>query len=352
MFISVVIAFVGLDLWLFFWLPSHIQIDVVPSNDPNVLHLSLQTVPTVINGVTTATSIIIGFSGTLIGLLLHEMPKKKKQDKKARMFLLVGVTFAFALIILQDFQAFVFLLMGGAGFLFALELVLSGLLTALLVLVGIFIFIGFRLGEQEETERTLTKPDKTEQTEIPNSHEDNKQITVSETIEKKDIEYFINKHYKMITTMGVFGALTAFLTQLQEFSDLASVTLIIFLFLTWELLIKFPDSSESTLKLFSLGLLFIALLFGVGFFVLVRYVTKYYSLFALAFSFGIYALTASKVVQWSKLFERLKRRTGEKHYEKVQRLVLLGMVILLLILAIYTTDYVVSYIQNAFGLQS
>jgi hypothetical protein len=172
----------------------------------------------------------------------------------------------------------------------------------------------------------------------------------SKMTEKKDIEYFINKHYRLITTMGVFGALTAYLSQLQGFADLASITFIIFIFLTWELFIKFPDASKSTLKLISLSLLVGILLVGVALLVLVKYVSKYYALFTLAFSFGIYSLLASKVSQRLRLFERLQKRINEKHYETVQMFVLLGIIVLVFVLGIFTANYVVSWIQNIFNL--
>lgn len=162
---------------------------------------------------------------------------------------------------------------------------------------------------------------------------------------KKDLEDFINDHYRLIASIGVFGALTAYLDKLGGFGDLASITLIIFLFLTGVLLDKFPDAANSSLKLLSFSLLVGVLLIGVAIFILVTYVTKYYKLFIFAFSLGIYALAASKISQQSRLFERLKNRIGKKHYENAQMLVLIGIILLVFLLGTYTTNLIVGWIN-------
>jgi hypothetical protein len=157
-FYLVVILFVGVFLWLVFWLPSNMPIfntyppantTYTAANSTEAFRLSVQTVPTVVNGITTVTSIIVGFSGALTGIILRGRPKEAKQDNRARRFLMVGVPVSIGIIILLDFFAYAYLLMGGVWFQTALLSVLSGLLWALFVLIGIFIYIGFRLNEEK-----------------------------------------------------------------------------------------------------------------------------------------------------------------------------------------------------------
>lgn len=139
MFIVVAIVFIGFILFIHLWLPSNIKI--VASTNSTVLAISTQTVPTIINGVTTATSIIIGFSGALVGLVAREILKNDEKDRKMREYMIGTLLFLFPIILLIDFGAYFNLLIGGYGFMVAIQWVLSGFLLALLLLVGIFILI-------------------------------------------------------------------------------------------------------------------------------------------------------------------------------------------------------------------
>ena len=142
MFCVVVIVFIGLMFLVWLWLPLNMHIDTSSPPSNGTIQISVQTVPTVINGVTTVTSIVVGFSATLVGIVAHEILGHDERDERVRKYMIGGILFLFPSILLLDFGAYLNLLVGGAsGFMTAIIYVLDGFLLALLVLVGIFISI-------------------------------------------------------------------------------------------------------------------------------------------------------------------------------------------------------------------
>lgn len=156
--------------WIGFWLPSHVQIFLTypPSNvtyaatnRTSSLYLSVQTVPTLLNGVTTATSIVAGFTGTIIGVVYRKLSKETRKDRVFRGFIITVIPILFALVLIFDFFGYIYLLQGGVWFLTAIDLILSAFILALLIFVSFFILIGVRLNEQDERQpcdRTNQQP--------------------------------------------------------------------------------------------------------------------------------------------------------------------------------------------------
>lgn len=158
---------VGLAVWVS--VPSfglHFQIDAssVPSNttvvivDGNVVFakISLQNIPTIINGITTSTSIIVAFSGVVIGFMRGLF----QSDKKAKTAFFT-VLFAFAYIFMYLFGVYTFLATGGVDL--ALRWSLGGLLLSLLIFILAMLSGYYRMGMLEERESEKMEPEETEQ---------------------------------------------------------------------------------------------------------------------------------------------------------------------------------------------
>ena len=164
---------IGLTIWVSVGsFGLHFQIDVssVPSNntviignapsnttvtivDGNVVFakIALQSIPTVINGITSSTSIIVAFSGAVIGFMIREL---FQSDKKARIAFF-GVLLIFTYIFMYLFWVYTFLATGLIDL--ALRWSLDGLLLSLLIFVWTMLLGFYRLDMQKER-----KFDKTE----------------------------------------------------------------------------------------------------------------------------------------------------------------------------------------------
>lgn len=201
LFGAVAIALVLLYLWVAFWVLPNSQFFIAypPANTTYTnanftaaLHLSVQTVPSVLNGVTAVTSIIVAFTGVYIGFVLREIPNNTKRDRAIRIFLMVLVPFSILSILLLDFYAYVYLLIGGIWFSTAILFDLSGFLWGSLILVGLFIFVNFRLNEQEGKEASI----ECQSSGLPAQEEkeaENKKSDKPETKEKeKNVNVFVN----------------------------------------------------------------------------------------------------------------------------------------------------------------
>jgi hypothetical protein len=135
------------------------------SNGTNLIYgdthaLNFETIPTVINGITAVTSIIIGFSGAIIGLVYREDFKK---DKKAKRGLLA---LAFYSVIPLTFLLIVYnsLIYGALDF--ALKIALFALIFALLdfILSMLAVFVRLDLekdkGVRKKESHTLDEQNK------------------------------------------------------------------------------------------------------------------------------------------------------------------------------------------------
>lgn len=148
----------------------HPQIDV--TNNPNSTaiivgdnvfwaKISLQNVPTVINGITASTSIVIGFIGVVVGILVREV---FKDDSKTKIFLLLMVFLA-GIPLTYLSSVYSFLLMGYVDW--AIRWALNGLVLSLFLFAAIMLFAFHRLtsGKKAIVENASSdkpKPDENE----------------------------------------------------------------------------------------------------------------------------------------------------------------------------------------------
>ena len=108
--------------------------------------LQPETIPTIINGITAVTSIIIGLSGAILGLVYREDFTKDKRSKLA----LLGFVFYFAVPFTFLLSVYNSLIYGALSF--ALKLALDALVLALMEFVLSMLAIYIRLDSHKETE--------------------------------------------------------------------------------------------------------------------------------------------------------------------------------------------------------
>jgi hypothetical protein len=93
----------------------------------------------------------------------------------------------------------------------------------------------------------------------------------SASLEEKTLTGFMKEHEKLITVIGVFGALTAFFTNMENGAVLVLFSYLIFFLLCLELMTHFPKFTEyynmglKTIRLFTFQVLLcflIVILFG------------------------------------------------------------------------------------------
>jgi hypothetical protein len=111
----------------------------------NTHALNFDTIPTVINGITAVTSIIIGFSGAIIGLVYREDFKK---DKKVKIGLL-ALSFYSAVPLTFLFIVYYSLIYGALEF--ALKIALFALIFALLDFILSMLAVFIRLDLKKDT---------------------------------------------------------------------------------------------------------------------------------------------------------------------------------------------------------
>jgi hypothetical protein len=155
--ITFILVFASVSFWVlttkqpFFITYPPANTTYTDGNYTQSLHLSVQAVPTVVNGITAVTSIIVAFTGGYIGIMLRELPDNTEADKTFRIFLMIFVPLSIGIIIVLDIIGYINLVEGGILFPSALLDVIGGLLWALLILLGTFIFVGFRLDKQQKS---------------------------------------------------------------------------------------------------------------------------------------------------------------------------------------------------------
>ena len=108
--------------------------------------LNFETLPTVINGITAVTSIIIGFSGAIIGLVYRE---DFKENRKVRLLLLA---LAFYSVIPLTFLLVVYNSLAYGALDFALKWALYALTLALLDFIVTMLSVFSRLSLEKDTE--------------------------------------------------------------------------------------------------------------------------------------------------------------------------------------------------------
>jgi len=109
--------------------------------------IPLQNVPTVINGITTSTSIIVGFTGTIIGIMVREIFKDDKKMRNALQYvsIFIGLTFAYLFL--------VYYFVVGGLLEMALRTALIGFLFTLLLFFLVMSLGVYRMAKNEENEK-------------------------------------------------------------------------------------------------------------------------------------------------------------------------------------------------------
>ena len=163
LFIGIIIV---LTVWTssqfsFFGIPLHIDSSNLPANsivigqpsnntvvvrDGSIIisKISLQSVPTIINGITASISIIIGFSGAAIGIMVREI---FRNDKKARQYYL-SILFLFIYAFAYQLWVYQMLISGDVDI--ALRWSLCGLLLSILIFGSVMIVAYYRIELQKE----------------------------------------------------------------------------------------------------------------------------------------------------------------------------------------------------------
>jgi hypothetical protein len=133
----ILLAFVGLSLMLIFGVFAIYVINI---------SLSSQVIPTVVNGIASSTSIMIGFSGTLIGLMFREINGKRELGYWSR----VVVAFAIVALMVSAGQLFMALLdLATSSYIEAVRSGLIGLLASLCTFFGLAMIIVEKMLEEK-----------------------------------------------------------------------------------------------------------------------------------------------------------------------------------------------------------
>jgi hypothetical protein len=147
--------FFGIAVWVMYWYHPLIDFSGVPANTTDrVTPIAAQTVPTVINGIITSASVVIGFSGSVIGILFRDF---FKEDRKARTFFIL-VIFLFAFAFLYPWGAYIWLTTG--FFEFALKWAILEFLISLYLFIMIMVFSLGKLNLEEKEKSEKTESDK------------------------------------------------------------------------------------------------------------------------------------------------------------------------------------------------
>jgi len=101
-----------------------------------------QSIFTLVNGITSSTSVIVGFSGAIIGILFREA--KEKQDNKARLFLFKAIA-VLMIPLTMLWTTYAMLTIGGMWTSMSVRWGLSGLIMAFYVFSVVVIFIAEQL---------------------------------------------------------------------------------------------------------------------------------------------------------------------------------------------------------------
>ena len=142
-----------------------------------------------------------------------------------------------------------------------------------------------------------------------------------------ELEEFIQDHEKLLTVIGVFGGLTALLTQIQPkgIGDLMVFwVFLIFLVLNFELLSKFPKLEEFDSKL----TLFQFLLMAFNF-VIVLYLVFVYYAFTVIFGSLIALMFGSAIITWVFKYSEKHKTRGKILQYGIAGLVMIGFLFLM-----------------------
>lgn len=167
--------------------------------------------------------------------------------------------------------------------------------------------------------------------------------------EKVSLGDFIREKYPLVATIGVFGAVTALFSRLEGIGDIAFVTLMIFFVLMWELLDSFPEIKvplKSSIRLLIFQFLMILFLMGVGWYILVTYVSVYYELFLLAVVLGVYSLISIEIIVRIRLFERIHNEIKGELYGIIKFILLLFIVGIVFVSGANSASFIIGLFES------
>ena len=163
--------------------PSNSTVTII---DGNVVFakVGLQNIPTLINGITTSTSIIVAFSGGIIAYMLREL---FPNDRKAKIAFF-GISVSFIYIFSYLFWVYIFLATGVVDT--ALRWSLDGLLLSMLIFVGTVLLGYYRLDNAQE--KKPEKPASEEANKSEKSNSDLDEQKSAQSNESKDGDKIVN----------------------------------------------------------------------------------------------------------------------------------------------------------------
>jgi hypothetical protein len=133
------------------WILTNYSVQIVytvPTNE-TMFKIYDQTVPTIINGIATSTSIAMGFAVTFVGIIARELLTEDKNQGTKR-YLIGTYLLVFPILIIQLLTSYIFLLIGGIFLKTALAFAFIGLIFAILWIMAIFVFLEPIIKEKEE----------------------------------------------------------------------------------------------------------------------------------------------------------------------------------------------------------
>ena len=129
-------SLVYLAVYINFWLP--VNFDYSSNSTSIETKLSVQSVPTVINGIIASTSVIVGFSGVFMGLMYREVNKKNEIAGEV----VLAFSIIFILPIWNEFNAFRAFAIGGTYFLeYGFKSALSGFVSSVFTLFLVVLLV-------------------------------------------------------------------------------------------------------------------------------------------------------------------------------------------------------------------
>lgn len=153
---------------------------------------------------------------------------------------------------------------------------------------------------------------------------------------KVTLKKFVEENHRLITVAGVFAALTAFFLSNYQNGYLSFSSFSMFLLVCWELWVSFPKNEEATRNLKFFEYMFMVLLFGVAFQILVSYKDVILKLSAFILFAG-YLLILTNIVEKYKIY-LVVRKISKKH-KRIEVLIRSLVFICGLILAFFLAKY-------------
>ncbi|MGA2310464.1 MAG: hypothetical protein ABSG57_13075 [Candidatus Bathyarchaeia archaeon] len=175
---------------------------------------------------------------------------------------------------------------------------------------------------------------------------DKTQTQIPPAKKRVSLKAFINENDKLLTAVGVMGALAALFTQLKDAEFLSFFAFILLLLIDWELWTSFPKSEEASLTLTIFEMFSQFFLFGIGAYLFIAYETFVLLLLPLIL-FGIFAGIFVLLNRRLKIYDYVRRIApeGERYSSLVRGLVAVGIMALIAVLAGVITNIVIRLIR-------